>query len=723
MKFLYTLVLCSIWGFSFSQSCSVNPPVGLKTSNITSCSIKLSWKKIPQALAYQVRYKLSNSSIWSPKITIQNDTFFVFTGLLAMKKYEFSVRSICPGNTFSAFATKSAATLACSLPIDQNAVALTNTSIKITWTNVCPATSAYVRIKTLHGSWNSIAAPSSGPAVITGLKHDSTYLYQLSTCIDTTNNWTAVDTFSFITPPNIILIILDDARYDFYSCNGAPPFFQTPSIDRIATEGVNFKNYFSTCSICAPSRACMASGLYPLKNGAISNEGNINFDIPTVDAMLHDNGYYTALIGKNHGTFLYDKGTYDFWMTSKNTDIDSLKQFQYYNGSLFVPGFITDIITDTARALIERVDKPLFMWLGYSITHNPLVSEPQYEGIYDNEDMPFSIDTLKYTKNYPSFLDQFPPSRKMGGQEMVDQYENSYEAIASMEENMSNLFTTLETTGKLDNTLLIFVSDNGHLYGEHGLYMKRLAYEASLRIPLFARYPAWFGENSVVTNQVALNIDIAPTILEAAGIDNSYEMDGISLHQLYNGSATRTEMYYQYIYSTEAGFGDVPFIRGIRDLKFKYLYYGCTNQTTEEFFDMVNDPGELVNLINTTSYQSLIQKYRDKLAAAKIANEDTIEETTLNCFLKHPVITKLGDIGGNDFLKVYPNPSKGNFTIVSESEDLFRIAITSSLGQLIYSKEKNERYCEVSLEELPDGVYYLQYSDPSRMETVKLLIQ
>jgi hypothetical protein len=237
-----------------------------------------------------------------------------------------------------------------------------------------------VRIKTLNGQWVVTSAPASGPVTISGLQHDSTYLYQISTCSDTTNNWTTASIFNFdpITPPNVVLIILDDSRSDFFSCNGAPPYLQTPSIDRVANEGVNFRSYLSTCSICAPSRACMASGLYPIKNGAINNDSHIDPAIPTVDRILHDNGYYTAMLGKNHGTFLYGNGTYDFWMDSQNDDDSPLKQFQY-NGKPFHCRVILlkfDIIL--LSPLLTVYIQPLFLWL-YRIPHKSIIPEPQYD--------------------------------------------------------------------------------------------------------------------------------------------------------------------------------------------------------------------------------------------------------------------------------------------------------------------------------------------------------
>jgi N-acetylglucosamine-6-sulfatase len=464
----------------------------------------------------------------------------------------------------------------------------------------------------------------------------------------------------------------------------------------------------------------MASGLYPIKNGATNNSSQINPNIITVDRILHDNGYYTALLGKNHGTFQYTDHTYDFWMASQNDDIDPLKNFQYNGVNISLPGFITEILTDTAVALIDRVNKPIFMWLAYRIPHFPIVPEPQYVGLYDNDPLPLTNDTLKYTENYPSFLDDFSESRTIGGQDMINTYLLAYEAIASMDSAMSRIYTALENTGKLDNTLLIFLSDNGHMYGEHTLFVKRLAYEPSLRIPLFMRYPKWFNNASVITNQIAMNVDIAPTILDAAGIPNTYGMDGSSLHDLYSGKMNRTTMYYEYLYSTDAGFGDVPSVRGIRDLHYKYIYYGCTNGMTEEFFNLDTDPEEMTNLINTGSYQTLISQYQGKLTFCKKIIGDTLPEVKLDCYIKNPVYTKeaVMEVTGSS-IRVFPNPTTGNFTVVLPEKKKFEIEVMNAIGNVVLTKDGDDQSVVISMTDFPEGVYLIRYHDQATDETIK----
>jgi N-acetylglucosamine-6-sulfatase len=725
MKYLCLTLLCFTSLTTLGQHCGIHPPTNLKSKDVGECSITLTWNKIPEASDYQVRYRLSSNSQWSQKVSTNMDTFYVFTGLLKNRKYDLSVRSVCSDGTKSSFQKTSVKTSKCSLPSSVSATVLNSTEVQLSWDGICLNDSAYYKYKTQHGSFISSLVVNAKAVVLTGLNPDSVYLYQISTCTDTMGNWTEVQSFSLMARPNIVLIIIDDARSDFYSCNGAAPFFQTPYIDRIANEGVNFKNYFDVCSICAPSRACMATGLYPVKNGATDNDGHIKPGIKTVNHLLHEDGYYTAMIGKNHGIFKYQSGDFDYWMSSKNDDSDPVKFFDY-NGSVTAAiGSTTKVFTDSAFALIERTNDPLFLWLSYRVPHDPVVPSPEYVGLFDDDIMPIGPDTAKYTVNYPSYLDGFKPKRLIGGQDLINQYKNIYEVIAELDSSVGRLFDALEESGKLDNTLLIFVSDNGHMLGEHGLFLKRLAYDPSMRIPLFMRYPKWFSDSSVNTNQMTLNIDIAPTILDAAGIPNTYDMDGSSLNKLYSGETNRETMYYQYLYATDAGFGDVPGIRAIRDFTYKYVYHGCINDTTEEFFDLVNDPDEMTNLVNVVAYDSLIQTYRDRMTAARQALGDTLPETKVDCYIKNPLVSRLSStiIASPGVIQVFPNPSTGNFTVTFPSNDYFTIEIFDAVGQKVYTESGKGVSTNIHLSFLAPGLYFIRYRNTEEEALVKWVME
>src|SRR6185503_21210960 len=138
--------------------------------------------------------------------------------------------------------------------------------------------------------------------------------------------------------------------------------------------------------------------------------------------------------------------------------------------------------------------------------------------------------------------------------------------------------------------------------------------------PLFIRYPAWFTPGSVITNRFALTLDLAPTFYQAAGINYTLPLDGHTLKDTYTGTFNRPEFYYYMLHDTSS---TAPSKRAVRDNSYKYIFYSCNSDTVEEFFDMVNDPLELTNLINKNSYQSIIQTYRVKFDSMRTEWQDT----------------------------------------------------------------------------------------------------
>lgn len=530
-------------------------------------------------------------------------------------------------------------------------------SLTLNWSPSLPGSTYKVRYKVSQTqAWTQVSAGTDTFYTFSGLNVNEWYnLSVFSICPDGTKSavkklltHTTACQSSF---PNIILILLDDARYDFYSCNGAPQFFQTPNIDRIANEGANFKHNYAVCSLCAPSRASIATGLYPHENGVIDNitQSELNLNLPIIPEILHENGYYTALVGKNHKIFNYDENYFDFWMVPLGALANPTKKFDRGNTFIFLPGSVTDILTDSAIGIMETVNQPFFLWLSYTDPHVPLTPDPEYEDFYNSEQMPRGIDTIPYTSNYPSFMYSLALSRYTSGTSANNLYLETYQVMANLDYNIGRLLTALDTIGELDNTLIIFTSDNGHLLGEHQLNIKRAAYDPSIKTPLFIRYPQWFGPGSVIDDEMTLNIDLFPTILQAANITEPFTSDGTSVTKIFSNETERKSFFYSYYYSLEGDWNKFPYIRAIRDFNFKYVYYGCNSDTTEEFFDLVNDSFEMKNLINDINYDSIIQVYRNQLAASKLEFNDTLAETELSCYIANPSFTK------TSFFKKVPN--------------------------------------------------------------------
>jgi arylsulfatase A-like enzyme len=210
--------------------------------------------------------------------------------------------------------------------------------------------------------------------------------------------------------------------------------------------------------------------------------------------------------------------------------------------------------------------------------------------------------------------------------------------MAGVDENLVRIFDALENKNILDSTLIIFTSDNGYLMGEHFLQGKRLPQDESVRVPMFIRYPKWFPAGTINTSDMVLNIDIAPTLFDLAGVPDTIPLDGLSMHKIFTGEESRTSYYYQATSLNDSAVN----CRSVRSLHYKYTFYYC-DELTEEFFDLVNDPEENTNLINDASHQSLIHQYRQKMDSFKTALGDDIVEDISLCHIANPVFTRYAD--------------------------------------------------------------------------------
>lgn len=308
--------------------------------------------------------------------------------------------------------------------------------------------------------------------------------------------------------------------------------------------------------------------------------------------------------------------------------------------------------------------------------------------MYDNEVMPVPADIAPYSTLYPSFL--YGTGPPLTESVLVKDLEKYFECLTDIDRNIDDIFQVLTDRNLLDNTVLLFTSDNGFMYGEHGIKGKELPYEPSIRLPMFIRYPKWFEPNTQVTIPMGLNVDIAPTLLEAAGIDSEpYQFQGVSLHQLATGEVQRDKMLYENIqYTIDLGQAR-PSMRGIRSNHFKYNRYFCEEQT-EEFFDLDNDPAENSNLIMNPLYAELINDYRFLLDSMRMALHDTLAADTVMqpCFL-----AKSRQVASVYYLEdPYPvfellsNPFKevitANFS--SKSKGPIDVLVYNMLGQLVY---------------------------------------
>ncbi len=696
MKTLFKIVFGGFFALFFSiqaaGQCSLSPPLGFKTEVVTSCYIQYSWNAVSGAQGYRLKYKVSSASSWTT-VDVGNVTSYTVTGLTPSTEYKAKIAALCANGSEGSYTLNvSATTQSCSTPLNFVASSITTTSAVLSWTAPCGENSFKINWRKKNtSSWTKINNVSGTSYTLTGLSPSTTYEAKIQAKCGGGNNssFSKVITFTTLSDgpqlpgKNVLFIIIDDARYDSYDVTGGPSFFPTPNISRIANEGANFKLSFPVLSMCAPSRASVATGVYPHIHDVTDNTNNGITDsitIITLPQILKAHGYYTGLIGKWHINE-YPQPGYDYWLHCDRKDYFNAKY--NYNGVFKkIAPHQTDVLTDSAINFIQKrpKDKPFFLWLGYRVPHKPYVPRTADDGLFDTYDMPFPSNYKKYEKNYPEFLydcHSAPDSAKL-----VSDYRGYFELLQGLETRLGDLWAVLEEEGIMDSTLIIFTSDNGYLMGEHKLMEKRLAYEESIKVPLFMRHPKSIKAGKVLKKVMALNIDIAPTILDFAGIPQTYGMQGVSLLDMIDGTVERTEMLYQF-YSKEC----VPDIRAIRSLNFKYVVYNC-DQPTEEFFDLNNDKKENTNQINNPLYADSVEVYRNKLTYWRNYYQDFSWGESRICSLSNVQRIPVEEGKPLTWLRLFPNPVEDDVRLhfITEHRDNGSVFVFNAMGQLVYQE-------------------------------------
>ena len=299
-------------------------------------------------------------------------------------------------------------------------------------------------------------------------------------------------------PPNVLVILTDDQRWDAMSCAGHP-LLKTPNLDRLAAEGARFANMFVTTSLCSPSRASLLSGLYAHRHGVLNNFTEYPDSLPSYPKRLREAGYETAYFGKWHmgETNGAPRTGFDFWMSHRGQGNYFGNEWNINGQTQFIKGYYTTVVTEHALEWLQRKhEKPFLLILGQKAPHGgPIEPEPKYEHAFDNATIakPANYDAWKDGK--PAWLaESFPTWHGAGGPlynyRDYDKFVRAYlGTLLSVDDSVGRLYDALKQTGQLDRTLIIFTSDNGFVLGEHGRVDKRTMYEESLRVPLLVRYP------------------------------------------------------------------------------------------------------------------------------------------------------------------------------------------------------------------------------------------
>jgi len=435
--------------------------------------------------------------------------------------------------------------------------------------------------------------------------------------------------------PNVVFILTDDQRWDQLGCE-AHPFLETPHLDRIAAEGARFANMFVTTSLCSPSRASYLSGLYAHRHGVVNNFTDFPHELPSFPRQLQAAGYETAYVGKWHMGEDDDspRPGFDHWVSHKGQGDYYDTEFNVNGRRRVLKGYYTTRVTDEAIRWLGRQRKqPFLLILGHEAPHTPFTPEGKYLHVLDDVkvEYPRSAFSLKDKPDWVrqrlvtwhgiygpifGFRQDFPNTSREGVAEFAA-FVRAYTAtIKSIDDSAGRIYEALAQSGQLDNTLLLFAGDNGFFLGEHGMTDKRSMHEPSIRVPLLARYPRLIQPGTVV-EQMVLNTDLAPSVLEICGAPPLEGIHGRSWKGLLEGDASgwRKAWFYQYNY--EKQFPYTPNVRGVRTDDWKYVHYphgdGSPDRHMAELYHLAEDPGENHNLIDDPACAAKLAELKEEL--------------------------------------------------------------------------------------------------------------
>ncbi|SHG80570.1 Arylsulfatase A [Chryseolinea serpens] len=428
---------------------------------------------------------------------------------------------------------------------------------------------------------------------------------------------------------NIIFILADDHRYDAMGFMKKNDWAETPNLDRLAREGKHLKNAFVSTALCSPSRASILTGQYAHKHTVVDNTAPEPTIIEYFPQLLQKANYQTAFFGKWHmgNDDDHPRKGFHHWEGLKG-------QGEYYNPSLNIDGqriqfkdstYVADLLTDHAIDWLNKrsKDKPFFVYLSHKGVHAPFQPAKRHNDRYKNKPVPlppsYSLTaTDEYKKhNIPEWVKEQRHSwhgvdYMYHGQIDFDTFYRKYfETLLSVDESVGKVMDYLKANGLEENTMVIYMGDNGFSFGEHGLIDKRHAYEESMRVPLLIKYPAFVAAGSS-TDAMVQNVDIAPTLLELAGIPVPKAMQGKSFLEVLKGNATQHKDQIFYEYYWEYAFPQTPTMFSVRTEQYKYIhYYGLWTQN--ELYDLKKDPNEMNNLIADPEYRELSKQLSTQL--------------------------------------------------------------------------------------------------------------
>jgi arylsulfatase A-like enzyme len=427
--------------------------------------------------------------------------------------------------------------------------------------------------------------------------------------------------------PNIVFFLGEGLRTDEFSIAGNP-ILKTPNMDRIGREGVIFRNAFVTNALCLPSRASILSGAYSHTTGATTNqEDQVPANFRMFTDVLRQDGYRTVFIGKSHvGGALMDR-PWDYYFGFKGqadylhpTIIEG--RGGVYSEPKVYDRYVDDLLTDKAVEWIGTSgDEAFCLLLWFYAPHAPFYRPRRMLDLFNGVKIPvpedFNDDLSDYVGKSRAVAEA---ENKIGTTQVGDDDPRSleelvkdhYAGVESNDENVSRLLAALASRGKLDDTAIMLSSDHGFFLGEHTFYDKRLMYEPAIRVPMMIRWPNHVLAG-LVRDEMVLNIDVAETLLEIAGLPIPPTMQGRSFLPLAVGKSVpdwRKDWLYEYY--EYPGFENVRPHRGIRTQRYKLIHFFVEPQEFE-LYDLQTDPNEDKNLHSKSGYEALTAQLKARL--------------------------------------------------------------------------------------------------------------
>jgi N-acetylglucosamine-6-sulfatase len=437
--------------------------------------------------------------------------------------------------------------------------------------------------------------------------------------------------------PNIVVVLVDDMRWDEVRAAGHP-FVETPHMDRLAREGARFLNAFATTPLCSPSRASFLTGQYPHTNGIFDNTARPSHQLPVFPRDLQRAGYLTAFFGKWHmGNDDSPRPGFDHWvaMPGQGEAIDP--QLNVDGQRVKTSGYVTDLLTDRVERFIERAgDRPFLVYLAHKALHpnvaqrddgsvgtlpgqpGGFVAAERHRGRYAGRVMPRRPSAFEPPLGKPALLRRIGDLPPLGRETATtdEEIRGRLEMLLAVDDSLGRIVGLLEKRGSLDNTVVVFTSDHGYFYGEHGLSEeRRLAYEEAIRIPLLVRYPPMVRAGTTPAEMV-LSLDLAPTLVELAGGSTApgVQIQGRSLVPVFRNSARDWRSSFLVEYFSDTVF---PRIRNmgyvaVRTNRHKYIQYQELERMNE-LYDLDSDPYEQRNLIDAPDARPVLERMQSEL--------------------------------------------------------------------------------------------------------------